>query len=52
MKLLKDIYLYLKYKEEINQLYNYGIKHAGDYGYGINENAGWRERLDYWKHSE
>lgn len=49
---MKKIYLYLKHKGDINELYNYGIGHAGDYGCSINEDAGWKERLDYWLRSE
>jgi len=53
-RLIKDIILYLKHKEEVNELYGYGIKLADEFPtYGsINEEAGWRERLWYWLHSE
>ena len=51
MKFLKDIITYLKHKEDINSNYSFHIGLAGEFPiYGsINESAGWRERLDFWR---
>jgi len=49
-KLIKDIYLYLKYRKDINQLYSYSLK--GKNGEQVGEDYNWRERLDYWLKAE
>jgi len=43
---MKTIYLYLKYKKEINQLYGFSLKE----GFG-NEDANWKERTLWWLRS-
>ena len=47
MKLINDIIKYIKYRKEISQIYNYGLRK----GYFTGEDYSWRERLDYWERS-
>ena len=49
---IKYLWLYLKYHKEIDELYSYAIKHSGDYGLGVNEEASFWERTHYWLKSE
>jgi hypothetical protein len=45
---LHMLYLYLRYKKEINSLYGYSLKE----GWASNEDADWKERTDYWLRCE
>jgi hypothetical protein len=42
------LYLYLRYKKEINSLYGYSLKE----GWASCEDADWKERTDYWLRCE
>jgi len=44
---LYRLYLYLKYKKEIRQLYNYGLKE----GWISDDDPGWEEIVSYWQRS-
>ena len=44
MPLLKSLYLYWKYRKEINHHYWFAIKN----GYVSDENWGFRDKLNYW----
>ena len=44
MPLLKSLFLYLKYRKEINHHYEYAIKN----GYVSDEGFSWKDRLNYW----
>jgi len=46
---VRKLYLYLKYRKEINELYNFSLK--GKYGEQVGEDWNWLERLEYWLHS-
>lgn len=41
----KDLYLYLKYRKEINDCYGFNLEE----GYCGDETYDWREKLHYWK---
>jgi len=45
--MIKKLYLYLKYRKEINSLYGYALKH----GWAYDEDLNWLGRLDYWLRS-
>ena len=42
--MIKKIYLYLKYKKEINAYYSYALKN----GFCSDETLNWEDRLDYY----
>jgi hypothetical protein len=50
IKYARYLYLYLKHRKDIDQLYNFSLK--GKYGERVPEDLKWFERTDYWLRSE
>ena len=46
--LIRDVYSYLKYHEEINHYYSYGLEES----YIGDDTFDWRERLHLWLKAE